>query len=70
MGNISDALADFFTKVVETVAEHPTESAAVVLVAASYWGGYGKGYCDGRREGDEIYAGQRQVQGYLTNPTR
>lgn len=50
--DILDRCVGIFSDVVEIVAEHPKESAAVVTVVGAFLGGYGKGYCDGRKDGD------------------
>ena len=50
--DILDRCVGIFSDVVDIVAEHPKESAAVVIVVGAFLGGYGKGYCDGRKDGD------------------
>lgn len=44
-----------FDELVRTVKENPKESLEVAAALALVMGGYGKGYCDGRRENDAIY---------------
>ena len=50
-----ESLLKCFETLVRIVKENPKEAAAVVTAVGLTFGGYGKGYCDGRRESDAIY---------------
>lgn len=62
MGEPFKTVAKVFVEIVDEVAKHPKEVAAVAAVAGAACGGYGMGYRDARKDADESYEKRRAAE--------